>query len=407
MCGLLFLVKGIKQNLPIKIAFFTIMAGNFSGAGKNIFRLLNRLNPKILKPVLVGNTENELSQHVKQINLEVFVVPYPSALDVYDKKLLSLRFVDIFGVFSGLWKYNISIINFYKRIKPQVVWADNLRTFFFLYVASKLCGCKVILNIMSEPQGKVAWFLHRLGLILADVINLEYNKQGRKMFGSMSALQFFQKKLVTLYSGVTDFEQSFGNDIRNELDLLANDILVLMAANIVPGKGQIDLIKSIEMLIDDYPRLILLLAGQPTKFHPNSLSYDYSLKQYVNENNLNNNVYFLGWRSDMPDLLNSIDIYASTSYSESLPDVLRDAMAAGKPIVASNVGGTFELINGKNGFMFEPGDIDSLAKYIKQLIQDSKLRKSMGQEGKLIINQRFSTKVYARNFEEMVLYLYK
>ena len=105
----------------------------------------------------------------------------------------------------------------------------------------------------------------------------------------------------------------------------------------------------------------------------------------------------------MKDLLRDIDIYVSTSYSESLPDVLRDAMAAGKPVVASNVGGTFELINGKNGFMFEPGDIDSLAKYIKQLIQDSKLRESMGRHGKLIIEKYFSTELYARNFEKMVL----
>ena len=219
---------------------------------------------------------------------------------------------------------------------------------------------------------------------------------------------FFQKKLVTLYSGVTDFEIPFGNDIREELNLSSTDILVLMAANIVPGKGQLDLIKSIKILINKYPNLNLLLAGRPYESHPDSLVYDSSLKQYASKNNLSNNVHFLGWRSDIPDLLKATDIYVSTSYSESLPDVLRDAMLAGKPIVASNVGGTFELINvGKNGFIFEPGDVHSLIGYLGRLIPDPKLRASMGTEGKRIIAENFSTKVYVQNFEDMVLTLYQ
>ena len=79
-------------------------------------------------------------------------------------------------------------------------------------------------------------------------------------------------------------------------------------------------------------------------------------------------------------------------------------MLFGKPVVVTNVGGTFELVKvGVSGFLFKPGDIESFVQHIKQLIQNPKLRASMGKEGKLIIEKRFSTKVYANNFENMVL----
>ena len=83
-------------------------------------------------------------------------------------------------------------------------------------------------------------------------------------------------------------------------------------------------------------------------------------------------------------------------------------MRYGKPVVATNIGGTSDLVTMNiSGFLFEPGDVDSLVKYLSRLIHDPRLRASMGAEGKSIIDKRFSTKVYVRNFEEMVLNLYK
>ena len=73
-------------------------------------------------------------------------------------------------------------------------------------------------------------------------------------------------------------------------------------------------------------------------------------------NNLNNLVHFIGWRSDIRDLYQQSDIYISTSYSESFPDAVREAMLFGKPVVVTNVGGTSELVKvGVSGFLFEPG----------------------------------------------------
>ena len=78
-------------------------------------------------------------------------------------------------------------------------------------------------------------------------------------------------------------------------------------------------------------------------------------------------------------------------------------MLAGKPIIGTNVGGTAEIINeGENGFIIEPGDIKKLVKHIQSLVEDSDKRESMGLKGKLIIDNNFSTKLYAWEFENMV-----
>ena len=118
---------------------------------------------------------------------------------------------------------------------------------------------------------------------------------------------------------------------------------------------------------------------------------------------MNNRVHFIGWRNDIRDILAGSNIYVSTSYSESFPDAVREAMLASLPVIVTDVGGTRELVEiDKNGYLFEPGKINKLSEYLRILIEDTALQKEMGREGKMIINEKFSTKVYAEDFEKMV-----
>ena len=95
--------------------------------------------------------------------------------------------------------------------------------------------------------------------------------------------------------------------------------------------------------------------------------------------------------------------YYSSSASESLPDAVREGMLASLPIVATDVGGSSELVTeGVNGYLYESGDLQSLIENMKTLINEPSLRKSMGVESRKIIDTRFSTKAYANNFENMI-----
>ncbi|MDA1348073.1 MAG: glycosyltransferase, partial [Chloroflexi bacterium] len=205
-------------------------------------------------------------------------------------------------------------------------------------------------------------------------------------------------------TGVTDFERSIGTDIRRELDLTAEDVLLIMASNIVPGKGQVDLLAAMEMLVGEFSHLHLLIAGAPVDSHAESMKYYEAVRELAAQDTVAANVHLLGWRSDIRDILEASDVYVSTSYGESFPDTVREAMSAGKPVVVTDVGGTSELVRvGESGYLFQPGDVPSLVGYLRELAQAPALRMEMGIEGRRIIEERFSTAAYVREFEDMVL----
>ncbi len=389
------------------IAFLSIARSNFSGGQKNIFRLLLRIDRNKFNPILICQAESELTKKVRNIGICVIILPFPTALDVYEKKLLNLHSNNLFSTLVALQKYHVSIARIFKEISPHVIWCENLRMFLSAYAAGKRWKAIVIWNNWSETEGGVFWFLNRLALLLADVVNLEYYGQGPKLFGKLNNINFLKRKLITLYSGVTDFEKSYGFDIRNELNLSSKDILIIMASNIVPEKGQIDLLQTMEILVKEYSNLHLLLAGESLENHPYSLDYYLELQRYTIKNKLVPYIHFLGWRTDIRDILQVIDIYVSTSYSEGMPDAVREAMNASKPVIASNVGGTSELVcDGKTGFLFRPGDVQSLVIHIRKLIDNPELRFSMGKDNKRIITEKFATDIYVRNFENMVSSLF-
>ena len=395
-----------RSPTPVKTLFFHIMKGNFSGAQKNIFRLLRRIDQKKMEPVLLGQNESELTMLTRENGIETIILPFPDSLEVYDQKLLKFNVIQIFRVIAGVWKYSADLIKAFRDLKPDVVWCDNVRTFITLYAACKIVKAAVVWNIWSEPKGKVVWILHRLALLLADEINLEYESQGPKIFGRLANFGVFKRKITTLYTGVTDFDPSTDTDIRAERSLSSDDTLIIMASNIVPGKGQLDLVMALEILAKEFPKLHLLIAGTPVEGHSESLHYHKKLEEYISQKKMSNCVHLLGWRSDIRDIFQASDIYVSTSYSESFPDSVREAMLVSKPVVVTDVGGTFELVNvGKSGYLFDPGDVETLIEYLRKLILAKELRVSMGIEGKRIIDERFSTEVYVRNFEKMVLNL--
>ncbi|MCK4759393.1 MAG: glycosyltransferase, partial [Candidatus Aminicenantes bacterium] len=101
------------------------------------------------------------------------------------------------------------------------------------------------------------------------------------------------------------------------------------------------------------------------------------------ETGTDKNIVFLGWRDDVPRILSVFDIFLLPSLNEGMGRVLAEAMALGKPIVASNVGGIPDLVtHGKNGYLVPPQNPEELAKYTQLLLEDKDKREKMGRTGK-------------------------
>jgi len=381
------------------------MRDTFSGAQKNIYLLLKGIKKEEISPLLLGQAHCPLTEISSKLGIETKIIPFPDGLAVFDKKLLKFNLPRVFKFIKGIWNYNIVLIKEWKLIKPEIIWCDNIRTFITVYFACKVVKAKVVLNTWSESEGKIAWIVYRIGLLLADQIHVQYSNQGEKLFGRLANQPRFHRKIMPLYTGVSDFEELLDTNIRKDLSLESNSILIIMAANIVSGKGQKDLVKAVEKLKTEFSNIHLLIAGTAVNSSPDSIKYHKEIKDYILQRNLKSFIHLIGWRNDIRDILESSDIYVSTSYTESLPLNVRDAMFASLPVIATDVGGTSELIDiNENGYLFKPGDIQTLTDYLKILLDNPSLRESMGLKSKNIIetDTRFSSEIYVRNFENIL-----
>ncbi|WP_019907472.1 glycosyltransferase family 4 protein [Thermoanaerobacter indiensis] len=186
--------------------------------------------------------------------------------------------------------------------------------------------------------------------------------------------------------------------LREELGFSEDDILILTVAEINTNKNHKQVIDAIKALRDYYSNIYYLIVGTGEK--------EKELKNYVLISNLGSKIRFLGYREDIPEILNAIDIFGLTSLREGLPRAIMEAMAAGKPIVATNVRGNRDLVrDGVNGYLIPVNDIEATAKVIVKLVENKNLRLRMGEEGRKIIQDYAIEKVLNEMDEIYSLYL--
>ena len=155
---------------------------------------------------------------------------------------------------------------------------------------------------------------------------------------------------------------------------------LLFVGLISPRKGLIDLLKATKIIVEKIPDVKLDIVGDIV-----SKEYFDMLNNYLKTNNLEENINFTGYLSEqeLKQKYGEAELFVFPSYEESQGIVLLEAMACGKPVVASNIGGIpFVVENGKTGLLFECGNVEELAEKIIVLLRDKELRKKMSEAGR-------------------------
>lgn len=157
--------------------------------------------------------------------------------------------------------------------------------------------------------------------------------------------------------------------IHQELGISKNTKIVGTVGSIKPIKGQEYLIRAAKKIRDDSDiDITVLIIGD--KVETQSKTYD-RLQVLCNEFSLNDIVYFLGYRSDIPELLSSLDVFVLPSLAEACSVAILEAMAMKNPIIATDVGGIPEQINdGESGWLVPPEDSIALAKKVQYAIEN-------------------------------------
>jgi glycosyltransferase involved in cell wall biosynthesis len=157
------------------------------------------------------------------------------------------------------------------------------------------------------------------------------------------------------------------------VERVSNKFVVVCVARLMPQKGHRYLIEAFARLLSDIPSARLKLAGEGLLRS--------ELEQQCVSLGLGNQVEFLGvvTRSQLPELYAECDVVALASLWEGLPVTLIEALSAGLPIVATDVGGNAELvIDGLNGIVVPPKDVDALVRALTVLANNSVQRQVMG-----------------------------
>ncbi|GJM21768.1 MAG: glycosyl transferase family 1 [Planctomycetota bacterium] len=180
---------------------------------------------------------------------------------------------------------------------------------------------------------------------------------------------------------------------RAELGYSDDTPVIGMVACLKPQKAPLDFVELAAQVHARHPEARFFIAGDG--------ELRGAVEQRVRERGLDDVLRLLGWRRDVPALMGALDIAVLTSLWEGLPRVCPQAMAAGRPMVATAVDGTPEAVeHGRTGLLFEPGEWSVGADQVTELIEDPSLRSRYGEAARESV-WPFDQGLMVRQLEEL------
>jgi glycosyltransferase involved in cell wall biosynthesis len=170
--------------------------------------------------------------------------------------------------------------------------------------------------------------------------------------------------------------------IRKELGIPEKSRIIGAVGRLHPSKGHQELIAAFARLAEEMPDLYLLLVGDGELRR--------ELEKQAENFNLGGRIIFTGYRPDIADLLSIMDVFAHPSHWEGMPNALMEAMANGKPIVASGIDGIKALIaEGETGLLVRPGSTEEIIAQLRRLLADRDLAVNLGEGAAQCMQERF------------------
>lgn len=354
-----------------------------SGAEMSLFNLLINLAKDQFKSIVIcpslGPYVDKLKQH--GIRVKIFRIRRL-------KRSLNPLFY-ILSLFS-LISFTIKLIGFIKRERISLVHANSFIAGIYGSPGARLTNIPIIWHIRDIIRPRwvsrfltfVAGKLASQIIVVSNATGAEFTQRGKKL-----------DKTVTIYNGIDldEFNPNIsGIKIKKEFGLNCRTPIIGILGQLAPGKGHKVFIKAARKILKYFPTAKFLIVGDIVYHHEKR--YRRKLKEMVANLSLTNNIVFTGFRNDVPEIMSSLDVLVHTSIMpDSLPRVLLEAMALGKPIVATNVGGVPEIIeDGKTGILVSPDNADAVAEAVVTLLQDKERAKQMGLAGRQRVEQNFS-----------------
>lgn len=293
------------------------------------------------------------------------------------------------GLVSARGAYQfLRLVRFIRRERFGVVHSHDLWANLVAVPAAKLAGAPLVLSSQRD-LAHLYWYTPSRNKVISRI----HRWSDGVVVNSSAVSDLVQKQFLVpaerihlLYNGI-DFERFSRAQAHREklLPMVARDApLILTVANMHSAvKGHFDLIEAAKILRASYPQAKFIFAGDG-EHRPR-------FENSVKDSGVQDSVIFLGQREDIPELLCCCDVFVLASHAEGLPNSILEAMAAGRPVVATAVGGIPEVIEDRrNGLLVPPRDPVSLADALLKILKDRDFGTRLGLAGHEHARSQFS-----------------
>jgi len=351
---------------------------SYPGGSETILAYIAKnLNPERYRSLVCVIASGWLTEHLDKIGVRYVIVDNKRP---YDPKFL------------------FELTRLIRTEKIDLVHAHEFVTDFYGSVAARLTGRKAVGMIhgkgyfTDKPSRRLA-FKFAVGScnrMIAVSHDLKEYLAHELTIGNKDRIQ-------VIHNGIDLDKYVVGRadaNLKAQLGIPADAFVAGTVGSLHEVKGLHYLLEAARQVACAHPNFRLLVTGK------GPLEDD--LKKAAAELGISDKVEFLGFRDDVPEILKLLDVYLCSSISEGLSLSILEAMAVGKAVVATNVGGNPELIvHGQNGYLVPSCDSPALAEKIISLIGDNNLRESFGKAGREIADRNFSLRAMVAKYEDL------
>lgn len=355
-----------------------IRQGKIGGGETHVLDLVQNLNKDQYESTVLAFTDGPLIDELKRLNIATKVILTEKPFDIF------------------VWQ---QVLAFIRIQKFDIIHAHGTRAQSNVFWAAKKLRLPLIYTVhgwsfhpnQNSFVHKIRSFSEKFLVNKADATicvsenNLQEGKQHFKMSQSFvikNGINFKKFDSKKLYKNV-----------RSEFNVNEETILVGYIARITDQKDPLTFIRAIAKVPKQLPLKFLIVGDGDLK--PEAV-------RLASELNLNDKIIFSGFRQDVPDLLNAVDIYCLPSLWEGLPIGLLEAMAMKKATIASGVNGTKEVVtDGVNGLLISPKNEIELAEKIVLLATNKNYREALGKAAENYVKNTYDISLMTNKIEHL------
>jgi glycosyltransferase involved in cell wall biosynthesis len=382
---------------------FVEVASAMGGAEFSTLSLAQQLDRSRWRPVVVCPGEGPLPQACRQAGVEVQLAPRPGLCSTSLQLGPDARRLP--NPLAWLWNGAVilaaaqGLVACLADRRPALLVTKGLLAHFYGGLAARRLGTPCLWHVqdfISERFGG----LYRAGFgqlsrRLPTHIVVDGRPIARQLPGSV------QPQVSVVYNGVDtgQFRPGLaGAAVRQALGLPAEAQVIGHVARITPWKGQHYLLEAFAQLAPDFPEAYLLLVGSPVFDNDH---YERRLREQIHAAGLARRVILAGYRTDLPQVLAAMDIFAYPSIEkDTSPLAVLSAMAMGLPIAAFEIEGLREIITpGSEGLLVPARDSAALAQALRLLLTEPELRRQLSLNVRQKALHQFSLERYVAHME--------